>query len=291
MLPGMDQHKFDALYLTHAPSVSSIKHVPKIFPKQIPPPWLQDLGDPFLDSNRKWALNVPDCLIAHVAGSSPSPDQEFTVHSSVDLLKELFDLNNNRLPDPPSFGNPIPPLKSWYSMLKFQLKSLSLAWVHSQLTYPHAYENTDLTEHIIVPSLSTIISSITHAITFVRELVLPPGIPQSLYSKFINAPLFPLFPTDFKLRQNIQFFRAKQQLRYLARSRRATLRRGGNRGRRGRGRGRISRGSPLFRGINRGTFGNPTRNSFRGQRSRGTRYPTSTQQSSQTPSGANTNTI
>ena len=128
LLPRMDKEAFDALYYRQHPShFEPRRKVTKILPKQTAPGWMCTLGDPKLNDNRKWDLQMPDCLIAHVAGHKPSP-LEFNVSSKVDLLAEIFDLASSPgIPTAPSFGNFRPNLALWYSSLKNQFKLFALS--------------------------------------------------------------------------------------------------------------------------------------------------------------------
>ena len=257
LLPEIDHNRFNQLYFTQVPkAVVPPKRIAKILPKMTAPSWLVDMGDVEYVGEDKWSLELPDCLVAHVAGSMSSNNQEFLVTSSSDLLEEYFKLANNPLPPAPRWGNQIPSLRTFYSSLKFQLRSLSLAWAHAKLTYPTKWEDTNFIEHVILPSIKSIISSISDTIEFGREAILPHDLPYSLKKEFVSTPKFPLFPTNPLLIAKIgRFFRAfKNKDLY----RRAAAYRGRARGRRARGRGRGSRGS-YFRG-----YGNQRGSSFRG---------------------------
>ena len=259
LLPRMDREAFDALYYRQHPSkFEPKKKITKIFSKQTAPGWLDKLGEPRLNDNRKWDLQMPECLIAHVAGHKPA-SPEFNVSTNVDLLAEIFDLASyDRIPTAPSFNRFKPSLALWYSTLRNQFKLFTLSWAQARVTYEKHWEEADYMENVVIPTLSASIESIKSTVLLGRQMVLPPSLPKHLKRQYLEAPLYPLWPENPYLLKLIRMFFLKGAPRRGATS----YRRGGFAGVRG------QRGYSRSRGY---------RGSQRGRRGRGWRRPVTSQ--------------
>ena len=254
LLPDMDKDLFDSLYHRQNPSsVGPKRKITKIFPRQTPPDWLTHLGDPSFNDNGKWNIQIPDCLIASVAGHKSIP-QEFTVSSNVDLLSEIFDLVNSKISAPPKLGRYIPNLSCVFSSLKHWFKVFALSWAQAKVTYAEFWEDVEYMDHVVIPTLYSCMEGISSTVLTARQMVLASSpAPYALKKQYLSAPVFPLWPDNPELIKSIkQFFlfktSRKENNRYFkgrffrGRYFRGRAQRGFFRSRRGLQRGRWSRG-------------------------------------------------
>ena len=240
------------------------RKIPVVLPKKDKPEWLEKLGE-LSYRNELWNLEIPDILVAHVAGCLASKPKEFSVSSEATLLSESFSLISFKLNSPPNFIK----IRTHfiYDLIRHQVKSLTYQWATALLLHKQEVMNHEYLEHMVYPGVAEAILALEASVRQSRHLALPSKTAKMLRYKFINAPIDKLWPDDEKLLEDINKFFRDQRYRAA----RSGNFRGSNRGSRGYGYRGFSQ-----RGMQRGQRAKRSR----GQRGRGI----STNSSSSQPS-------
>ena len=194
---GVDEDQFRAKYLLPAPiSQEPPKKILKIFRKREIPKWLSELGNISCDDTGKPLVLFPEALIAQIAGHMPVGKLEFGVATNVDLLKNIFDLVNSSISDPPAFTSDKPKIYFLLMALRCQFRSFITLGSFISSGYDSLCLDHDLMDNVILPGLVGALESIKLIVKHIRCVVIPRSTPLNLKMKFLNAPLFPLWPND-----------------------------------------------------------------------------------------------
>ena len=225
---------FDSLFTHSSFKPKKKRDTAVFFPVESQPTWIKELGDSFLNEQGTWELKIPDHLVAHVAGHKGNLSNEFTIFTNTNLLQDMFSLINCSMAKPPNY----PKLKRYpfahFNAVKACIKALSLSFVTASKLYAQSWQNVEVLEHLIFPSVYANMEALRNSVKALRHSVLPATIPYYLRCKFVDAPLSSIWPSDETILNPLrQFFRTGDRRR-------------GSSFQRGRGRG-SSRGRRSFR--------------------------------------------
>ena len=257
-LPEQDFHE---KFMIVSKSSSKKRKIPVVLPRKEKPEWLENLGEVNF-KNDSWNLEIPDILVAHVAGYLSSNPRVFTVSSDASLLSDSFALISVKLNRTPSFVRIN--TYNYYDIVSHQIKALTFAWATALQLHKEEVKYQELLENVVYPGVAESVLALEATIRKLRSVALGVKMPNVLRFRYVNAPIDKLWPEDEKLEEDIRkFFRGKR-----AKAGRLSGGRGKYRGHRGSG--------------NRGYFSRGQRsNRRRGHRGRGsgTNNPTTSQQS------------
>ena len=227
------------------------RKIPVVLPKKEKPNWLAELGDVSY-RDEIWNLEIPDILVAHVAGCLSGKPKEFSVTSEASLLSDSFSFISCKLNAPPNFIK----MKThyMYDQVRHHIKSLTYQWATALKLHKEEVKNHEWLELVVYPGVAEAVLGLEASIKQVRSQALPNKIGRILRYRYINAPIDKLWPEDEKLIEDIRKFFRDQRFKAT----KAGNFRGSSRGFSGRRYG--ARGS--YRGSQRGQ---------RARRSRGQR--------------------
>ena len=253
LVSDLPESKFLESYMVVSNVKTKKRKIPVVLPKKDKPEWLAEVGEVSFKQDL-WDLEIPDILIAHVAGSLAGKPKEFSVSSDASLLSESFSLISCKLNAPPSFIRMR--MQYIYDQIKHLIKSLTYQWATALKLHREEVKNQVWLEQVVYPGVAEAVVALEKTVRQSRHMALSNKIPKVLRFRFINAPIDKLWPEDDKLLDDIRkFFR---DLRIKA------FRTGNFRGNSKRSRGSGFRGFS-FRSFQRGH--RPRRS--RGQRGRG----------------------
>ena len=235
---GATEESFRNLYgvasqETHEPP----KKILKIFQKTEIPKWLSSIGKVSYGEGNRFKLEIPEALLAHLAGFTPKKDLVFSVECNIDLWQDFLKLLKSNVGTHPTFLSHHKPRVGWaMQSLANSFRATSLNFAILGALYEESWNDTDFMDNLLLPSLMNNYESILALQRHVRHLVLPLCTPGSLRQRYVEAPIYPFWPEGESLEELRKFFRFKSK-------RWSTAVRGRGRGSRGRGfRGRARRG-------------------------------------------------
>ena len=202
LLPSMEGNvEFQNLYSIQNLDKQKKMLIAKSFIATECPEFLRELGDVSLDSAGKWALSIPQCLIAQVAGYDLNLDRQLYLSSDTVLFEDIFELlcKKNVFIWHPCFPD-------WYRKqyddswviltLKNQIKALSAAWVMATQALNDGWKNVSLMTNVILPSVRHSLEGLKNFIRFLRVNRLPKSMPRDVKRKFVELPFSAVWPLD-----------------------------------------------------------------------------------------------
>ena len=209
--PDVDSRKFKELFsLPEFSNSEPCKKVIKIFAKKQIPEWLKELGEVKMTEQGKNAVEISESLLAMIAGFESESPLEFGLISRVNWLREIIQLGNEKIPENAPLMNAYRAKLGWQiEALKGQLKGLfcMLAFVNS--VFSSIVTMPGMMESVILPGLKGLVDSIEAAVRHLRFEALPRGVSPSLKFKFVDAPVYPLWPEEI-INEIRQFFQARR---------------------------------------------------------------------------------
>ena len=241
--PDVDVDLFKNFFSIPSTQAKEPRKIMKIFSKRNIPNWLKELGEVKINEDGKNAVVISEALFSMVAGYEDEAPLKFALFSEVDLLREIILLGNlAAFPDPPVINGFKARLGWQAEALRGQLKALFCMFAYLNKDFAHIIMNQGLMENVVLPGLKGLVDSIQASVRHMRFEALPKGVSKELKKKFVERPMFPLWPED-----------VASEIRQFFLGRRFSSRRSFSRGRGG------FRGG--FRGQtrNRGFFGRARR--------------------------------
>ena len=112
------------------------------------------------------------------------------------MLREIILLGNlAAFPDPPVINGFKARLGWQAEASRGQLKTLFCMFAYLKKDFAHIM-NQGLMENVVLPGLKGLVDSIQASVRHMRFEALPKGVSKELKKKFVERPMFPLWPED-----------------------------------------------------------------------------------------------
>ena len=210
----MTEQNVNDLYDMQTASTINKQHISKVFAIKDKPDWLTAIGDVSLTDTGKWALNLPQFLVAQVAGHEHKLDRDFVVATDTTFFSDVFELLSENIINAKPFS--INKFDDFYLKfaIKGHLKSLTASWATAAKALTDHWKDKEFMQNLILPSIRCSIEALKDYIRHIRNKWLPAKVPRDLRQRVINMPFSQIYPSDAEtLNQLKQFFRAQPSAR------------------------------------------------------------------------------